>query len=101
MTDSPDFSKLLPNELKPGEVKDLGPANFFRISSKPDLSQDKINEMRLYISASLKSPFACQKGFTSKSFKNTGSLKSQAYIFYLQSNTDYVLFKLRYAENLE
>ena len=95
------MNKLYHNELNPGQVKDIGPSTFYRVSAKPDLTYKIICDIRKWMSENLTKPFAVQKGYTNKSFKTTGSLTSQAYVFYIQSDLDYVIFKLIHGEYLE
>lgn len=86
------------NELTPGQVKDLGKSNFFRIESKKSITEKELNDIRDWLGDSLNNPYSIQKGYGNFAFRNTGKLTSNSYIFYFCSQEDLAYFKLLHPE---
>lgn len=92
------YAPLGKKELYPGQVKDLGMENFFRLESKRDISVKELNDIRDFMDDNLLQPYSVQKNYSSKIFRDTGKSNAKGYVFYFSKLEDMVFFKLEYSD---
>lgn len=91
------YTPKLSNELNPGQVKDIGPANFYRIEAKRAISATELNSIRKWLNDNVSSPFSVTKGYGNHNFIKTGT-NSLTYIFFFSSVEDSFMFKMKYMD---